>query len=347
MPLRRLLWRFLRNRDAGVAPMMALAALPLFGFVGAAIDYSRAASVRTAMQAALDASALMLSKDAQTLTAATLAQKASDDFKAMFNRPEAYNVAGHARSSASRPQGNFALKMTASANGQHRVLQAAGRRPPCRLSASHRGAVGHQEAQPRARARQHRLDGVERQDDQPQDGGAQPAHHPEERRQDADGDVKVSIVPFATDVNAGTSNVNATWIDWTDWDAANGACSNTSYTTQSTCQSHSKTWTPAAHSTWNGCVNDRDQNNDVLEHRDRAGCAGDAVPRPPGRQLPDGDDAAVHRLDRAERQDRRDDADRQHQRHHRPRLGLGRSLSPVAPFNAPAPAPDLDKVIII
>ena len=35
MPFGRLLSRFLRNRDAGVAPMMALAALPLFGFVGA------------------------------------------------------------------------------------------------------------------------------------------------------------------------------------------------------------------------------------------------------------------------------------------------------------------------
>ena len=72
--------------------MMALAALPLFGFVGAAIDYSRAASARTAMQAALDASALMLSKDAQTMSAATLAQKTSDDFKAVFNRPDAYDV---------------------------------------------------------------------------------------------------------------------------------------------------------------------------------------------------------------------------------------------------------------
>ena len=59
-----LLRRFLRNRDAGVAPMLALAALPLFGFAGAAIDFSRAASVRTSMQAALDSTALMLSKDA-------------------------------------------------------------------------------------------------------------------------------------------------------------------------------------------------------------------------------------------------------------------------------------------
>ena len=28
------------------------------------------------------------------------------------------------------------------------------------------------------------------------------------------GDVKVSIIPFAVDVNVGTDNVNASWIDW-------------------------------------------------------------------------------------------------------------------------------------
>ena len=57
MSIVRLLSRFLGSRDGSVAPMMALAALPLFGFVGAAIDFSRAASARTAMQATLDASA--------------------------------------------------------------------------------------------------------------------------------------------------------------------------------------------------------------------------------------------------------------------------------------------------
>jgi len=35
---------------------------------GAALDYSRANSARTAMQAAVDSAALMLSKDAQTLS---------------------------------------------------------------------------------------------------------------------------------------------------------------------------------------------------------------------------------------------------------------------------------------
>ena len=36
------------------------------------------------------------------------------------------------------------------------------------------------------------------------------------------GDVYVSVVPFAKDVNVGASNYNQNWIDWTDWDAANG-----------------------------------------------------------------------------------------------------------------------------
>ncbi|MSP45676.1 MAG: hypothetical protein EXQ83_07385 [Xanthobacteraceae bacterium] len=75
MLLARVLSRFLWNRDASVAPMLAMAALPLFGFVGAAVDFSRAASTRTVMQAALDASALMISKDAPALAPADLVQK--------------------------------------------------------------------------------------------------------------------------------------------------------------------------------------------------------------------------------------------------------------------------------
>ena len=31
------------------------------------------------------------------------------------------------------------------------------------------------------------------------------------------GDVYISVVPFAKDVNVGASNYSATWIDWTDW----------------------------------------------------------------------------------------------------------------------------------
>ena len=34
------------------------------------------------------------------------------------------------------------------------------------------------------------------------------------------GDVQVSIIPFSLDVNMGTANAAAAWIDWTDFDAA-------------------------------------------------------------------------------------------------------------------------------
>src|SRR3954469_5097830 len=55
--------RFGSNCCGNVAIMFALAIIPIFGAVGAAVDYSRASSARTAMQAALDSTALMLSKE--------------------------------------------------------------------------------------------------------------------------------------------------------------------------------------------------------------------------------------------------------------------------------------------
>src|SRR5205823_7483736 len=47
------------------------------------------------------------------------------------------------------------------------------------------------------------------------------------------GDVYISIVPFAKDVNVGNTNYNQSWLDWTDWDTANGTCSSNWYTSQS------------------------------------------------------------------------------------------------------------------
>jgi Flp pilus assembly protein TadG len=83
---------FLHDRSAGVAPLLGLCMIPLAGAVGAAVDYSRAASVRTSMQMALDSTALMLSKEAQGLNTAQLGSKATAYFNALFHRPEVSNV---------------------------------------------------------------------------------------------------------------------------------------------------------------------------------------------------------------------------------------------------------------
>jgi uncharacterized protein YegL len=84
-------------------------------------------------------------------------------------------------------------------------------------------------------------------------------------------DVYVSIVPFNKDVNVDVSNVGASWLRWDLWEAVNGSCSKSSYTTQAACVSASKTWTPANHNTWNGCVTDRDQNFDTTNDAPVAG----------------------------------------------------------------------------
>ena len=103
--------RFLHDRAAGVAPLLGICALPLVGAMGAAIDYSRAASVRTSMQMALDSAALMLSKDAQGLDNTTLSNKATAYFNALFHRTEVTNV--QIAQEFSSPQlGSFSLKIT-------------------------------------------------------------------------------------------------------------------------------------------------------------------------------------------------------------------------------------------
>ena len=55
--------RFAGANQGNIAVLFAIAAVPILSFVGAAIDYTRANSARTAMQAALDSTALMLAKD--------------------------------------------------------------------------------------------------------------------------------------------------------------------------------------------------------------------------------------------------------------------------------------------
>ena len=76
---------------ANVTITFALVTIPMVGFVGAAVDYSRANSVKSAMQAASDATALMLSKVASGMTATDIQTKGTAYFQALFTRP---NVTG-------------------------------------------------------------------------------------------------------------------------------------------------------------------------------------------------------------------------------------------------------------
>src|SRR5262244_1556000 len=92
--LRNMLRAFRQETSGATALTFGLSLIPLFGLVGCAVDYSRANAARTAMQAALDSTALMLAREVGStpLTADQISQKASDYFANLFKRPEAQNV---------------------------------------------------------------------------------------------------------------------------------------------------------------------------------------------------------------------------------------------------------------
>ncbi len=79
-------------RGGNVAITFAFATLPIIATVGYAVDYSRANSVKVAMQAALDSTALMISKEAATDTPAQLQSNAQKYFLALFNRTDVKNI---------------------------------------------------------------------------------------------------------------------------------------------------------------------------------------------------------------------------------------------------------------
>src|SRR5215813_132954 len=89
---RRAFHAFRLARQGNVAITFGLALIPVMGLVGAAVDFSRANSAKSAMQAALDSATLMLSKEAAGLTAEQLQQKAHDYFFALIHRPEIQNL---------------------------------------------------------------------------------------------------------------------------------------------------------------------------------------------------------------------------------------------------------------
>jgi Flp pilus assembly protein TadG len=334
--------RLFKDCTAGVAPLLALAALPLIGAVGAAVDYSRASSVRTAMQAALDATALMLSKDAQSLSTEQLGTKATTYFNALFNRPEASNVA--LTQQLNMPQtGSFALTVSATASistlfwrvvGQQNVnISASGevvwgiKKLNLALALDNTGSMSSNNKMTALKEAAHNLLTTLK------------------TAEKTPGDIRISIVPFAVDVNVGTSNVNAGWIDWSHWDQQNGTCSSSYYTSYNSCISNNKIWTPDNHKTWNGCVKDRDQNNDVLATATGDGAStkfrAHQASNCPTAMMPLSTDwtALNNKIDAMTPTGNTNVT-----------IGLQmawQTLSSVTPFNAPAASPDVDKVIIL
>ena len=170
-----------RDRGGNVIITFALATLPIVGVVGFAVDYSRANSVKAAMQAAIDSTALMLSKEAATDTSSQLQTNAQKYFIALFTRPEAHQRHDHRHLHRDRRLRRVWSSMAPPTCRPHSSASSA-------INEHHRERLIHRQvgllaAARGAGARQHRIDGRRRQDRRAEDRDQEPADPIEECRQ--------------------------------------------------------------------------------------------------------------------------------------------------------------------
>jgi Flp pilus assembly protein TadG len=272
--LRNQVRNFAAARDGNIAIIFALASLPIVGMMGAAIDYSRANAVKADLQSALDATALMVSKSAPTMTATELQTAANSYFNALFTSAEAGATTITATylpdTSTVTLTGNTSVKSdfvgilgSAFANlpvGGNANVSWGSSRLRVALALDNTGSMASSNKMTALKSAAKNLL------TQLQSAALK------------SGDVYVSIVPFAKDVNVGATNYDATWLDWQDhkdspkdyvgWDSLFGTCSknldNGEANTKANCLTHNNAvWTPNNHNTWNGCVTDRDQRESV------------------------------------------------------------------------------------
>jgi Mg-chelatase subunit ChlD len=229
-----LIKNFTQDRNASVAPIFGITLFTLVGVTGAAVDYSRASAARTAVQNALDATGLMLSKDAEGLSTADLTTRANTYFQGILSNKTAKNVTVTTEFYSPLP-GSYSLRLTAKGSVDATFSRVMGKdildigtssditwgikRLELALVLDNTGSMSKlnklQELKTAAHNLLTKLETASKKPD----------------------DIKVAIVPFDTTVNIGTGFMDSGWID---------------YTVKGISKSQ-----------WEGCVIDRSQSFDV------------------------------------------------------------------------------------
>src|SRR5262245_44856290 len=269
--LRKRARAFRHAKRGNVILTFALATIPMVGFVGAAVDYSRGNSAKAAMQQAIDATGLILSKDESSMLQTALNDKAQALFTTLINRPEIANIV--VTPVLTNPtEGTFLLQVTATGKVDTTFMRIFAKdhldlsvnteirwglkKLELALGLDNTGSMASSNKMTELKKA---LLNIAGQNGATSDGLLETLKKAAKKA----GDVQISIIPFDTTVKIGSSFKNETWIDWTE---AFGTCSSSSYKTKTACQNAGRTWTADKnHNNWNGCVIDRNQSNNVLD----------------------------------------------------------------------------------
>jgi Flp pilus assembly protein TadG len=271
--------RTFRHGTAGnVILTFALATIPMVGFVGAAVDYSRGNSAKAAMQQAIDATGLILSRDAQSLSEAALKQKADQLFKTLINRPEIQNImvtpvlytpeestfrlvvdaTGKVDTTFTKIIGkdNLDLAVNTEIKWGVKKLELA-------LALDNTGSMSSSSKMTELKKA---LLNIKGQNGATADGLLETLKNAAKKA----GDIKISVIPFDTAVNIGTSFKDESWIDWDGatnnlWGSCSSSIDDSKQYKKSQCGGTWTTWSSSNKNSWTGCVIDRTQDNDVLD----------------------------------------------------------------------------------
>jgi len=230
--------RFSGERGGNVALIFGLSLVPIFGLVGAAVDYSRASAARSAMQAALDATAVIMSSEIKknpNLSDAEVQTKATDYFDRQWNGMRTGTLRQDASATLTRAvhaitNGRHSIDMAAQGSVNTMIIRAVAYLPNSGMSAFNRmdyasrakiewGAnklrvalaldtTGSMADDNKIQALRTAVAGTNGLIDQLSAINVNT------------GDVYVSIIPFA--MNVSTDPLNAShreWFDFTDWGA--------------------------------------------------------------------------------------------------------------------------------
>lgn len=232
---------FRNARSGNVVIMFGLALVPLIFMIGAAVDYTRASENRGNLQAAVDATALSLAREPPATPVTTLQAKGDLVFAANYHGdtslldPLVVTVAGEQLNVSVKNSVQTSLLSLA---GLHTIAVGAATQVAfvttkleVALALDNTGSMAQNGKIAALKVAAHSLvDTLQRATSGPNI-------------------VRLSVIPFNTQVNIGTGNRNASWLRY------DTSIENPNY--------HADRFPPSV-SSWQGCIADRDQSFDTL-----------------------------------------------------------------------------------